>query len=68
MAEVELDRHERRCCRVDRLVERDGDVDGAIGAGSGDQPFSLRVSRTPSGRIVRSPGVGGDAVECRAGD
>ena len=51
VAEIELDRHERRGGCVDRLVERDGDVRRCRrAAASGDQPFSLRVSRTFSGR------------------
>ena len=50
VAEVELDRHERVGRRVDRFVEGDGRCAGPVVRLSGDQPSSLRVSITPSGR------------------
>ena len=50
VAEVELDGHERCRARVDRFVERDGDVAPGRRRRSGDQPSSSRVSRTFSGR------------------
>ena len=60
VAEVELDRQIRRRRRVDRLVERDGDVRRAVVRGVGRPAVFVAGVEDAFGAVVGEPGVGGD--------